>query len=774
MESQSPPTSFSLRPPSTRSLSATSSIQSRNLFYHRDTPPSPAMAQQHVRRKPVPTPLAHQPSVGGFVIPDSDFGTHQLGLGLPSNHPFANPSPAMSRSASHNPSEGSGNDVESHASHPQSVKNGSHGRFAPVPPHRVSSRSSGPAPSVTPKLDATSSATSPVEFPSTPESFLYTPAATTGDNYGPSPPPSIPSSAAHTPGGTLEHQPSVKSFWGVDKAGLEGIDDKLNELQMNNGPYPVDHAAMIRAVKPERPLPAVPPTSTAEGHRRSASSTSASASDNITTPTTVSHVSHPSYGSSEYARRAMYQAARTSSSSAAPSSDSLLAKKQEKKERKEKERIAKKYNKDKRRNPLLFEGETEADVAFSVDRLVTRPRIDEAAKCFVRDQEGNAVPFSSFLPSAPGQKTVIFFIRSFWCGQCQDYTLASISILSKQELDRAGVRVVIIGHGNWKVLKAYRELFNCPFDIYVDGPRRLYRLMGLTKGINYLNPWGHFWKNRAEYNQRPVPTQVLHGLSNVATKMPKEALMQPGSLSQLGGEFIFAYGHVNEMAHRMTNASNHMEAPEVLRLAGVAHPTIKELADIELGDSQKNELERLRREMERWKEERALELERIRMRKAARRQKRSSSPSSPTSPTTPTSVDLDVSDDDSEDDSDYDLAEGEGTEGSTFSLTLADVLNAEPGQFSQYHSQKPHAPDHASIEGGRQQPKRSGSTNTTDTRGTRGTSNKVPLGIDQEQGEVAGEGQEDWNDEVMRMEVQRAKERAVVGKLAGEKFVPKK
>ncbi|ODN75785.1 hypothetical protein L202_05792 [Cryptococcus amylolentus CBS 6039] len=706
-------------------------------------------ATQQVRRKPVPTPLAQPVNASGFVIPDSDFGSGnpQLGLGLPSNHPFANPSPIMSRSVSYNPSEGSGNEVESLSNHNPSLKSGSHGRFAPVPPHRVSSRSSVPAPSVTPKLDATSSATSPVEFPSTPESFTYA----DSDSYGPSAPPSLPSSTAQSPG--LEHQPSVKSFWGVDKAGLEGLDERLNELRINNAPYPVDHAAMIRAVKPERPLPAVPHLAS-DGHRRSVSSTSASGapSEHIVTPVTT--LSHASYGSSEYARRAMYQAAKSSS-------DSSLAKK-EKKERKEKERLAKKYNKDKRRNPLLMEGETEADITFSVDRLVTRARVEEAAKCFVRDEEGNAVPVSSLLPSAPGQKTVIFFIRSFWCGQCQDYTLASISILSKEALEKAGVRVVIVGHGNWKVLKAYRNLFNCPFDIYVDGPRRLYRLMGLTKGINYLNPWGHFWKNRAEYNQRPVPTQVLHGLSNVATKMPKEAVLQPGSLAQLGGEFIFSYGNTNDMAHRMTNASNHMEAPEVLRIAGVAHPTVKELADIELGESQRDELERLRMEMERWKEERALELERINMRKIARRQKRSSSPSSATSPTSPDSANTlratDFDESDSEDDSDYDNAE----EGSSFSLSLNDVLNAEPQDISgpQPKSNPSHYVATPEPEQGRPHTSRFGSASTQGT--------KAAVGLDQEQGEG------DWNKEVMRMEVQRAKERSAVGKLVGQKFAPKK
>jgi hypothetical protein len=41
-------------------------------------------------------------------------------------------------------------------------------------------------------------------------------------------------------------------------------------------------------------------------------------------------------------------------------------------------------------------------------------------------------------------KTVVFFIRNFWCGQCQDYTFASLSLLDPVAIRRAGVRVVVI------------------------------------------------------------------------------------------------------------------------------------------------------------------------------------------------------------------------------------------------------------------------------------------------------------------------------------------
>lgn len=78
----------------------------------------------------------------------------------------------------------------------------------------------------------------------------------------------------------------------------------------------------------------------------------------------------------------------------------------------------------------------------------------------------------------PQPKVVVFFIRTFYCGQCQDYTLASIAHIDPEALKRHNIRLVIISNGNWRHIKPYRELFKCPFPIYVDASRKLYRHMG--------------------------------------------------------------------------------------------------------------------------------------------------------------------------------------------------------------------------------------------------------------------------------------------------------
>lgn len=53
-----------------------------------------------------------------------------------------------------------------------------------------------------------------------------------------------------------------------------------------------------------------------------------------------------------------------------------------------------------------------------------------------------------------------------------------------------------------------------------------------------------------------------------------------------------------------------MEAPEVLRIAGCAHPTKSEIAEFRLAADQKEELERMEKEMQSWRQEREAEIER--------------------------------------------------------------------------------------------------------------------------------------------------------------------
>lgn len=167
------------------------------------------------------------------------------------------------------------------------------------------------------------------------------------------------------------------------------------------------------------------------------------------------------------------------------------------------------------------EGE-EDEEGFSVSRPPSKRKLWEAGTHFIRDEEGRLVYFGDLFPrwgedntkpppsqtkaqyivsgskasskrsadlesssdntqpisDLPTPKTVLFFIRNFWCGQCQDYMFASVMQLDPEALAKANIRVAVISTGSWKFIKKYRKLTKCPFPVYVDGAKRLYDLMG--------------------------------------------------------------------------------------------------------------------------------------------------------------------------------------------------------------------------------------------------------------------------------------------------------
>lgn len=221
------------------------------------------------------------------------------------------------------------------------------------------------------------------------------------------------------------------------------------------------------------------------------------------------------------------------------------------------------------RKSLLSPPEPEADEVFDVWRPPSQRRLWEAGNCSVRNEDGQLVPFSDLFPSwedakpnGPMPRTVLIFLRHFWCGPCQDYTLESISRLDTKILAANNIRVFVIGSGHWKLLKAYRALFNCPFPFFTDGPRRLFALLGMIKKCSML-PFKMPFKDseRASYNHRPLMKQAMSGFKNAFLHMP---LANPGNWTQLGGEFILAPGFKCEFAHRMTTMTSELTRKEVV------------------------------------------------------------------------------------------------------------------------------------------------------------------------------------------------------------------
>lgn len=158
--------------------------------------------------------------------------------------------------------------------------------------------------------------------------------------------------------------------------------------------------------------------------------------------------------------------------------------------------------------------------------------LEQAMKADVVDGFGKVVKFEDLID--PDFKTLVIFIRHFRSGYSQRYikrlsmiangekqlnkyddhslrgtaSTASVrsefqSTMSAEEHSQAnwiranGVKVVVIGNGNYQLIESYRAILNCPFPIYTDlsKEQKVYKLLGMKKikEINLRKPVENYY-----------------------------------------------------------------------------------------------------------------------------------------------------------------------------------------------------------------------------------------------------------------------------------------
>jgi AhpC/TSA antioxidant enzyme len=197
--------------------------------------------------------------------------------------------------------------------------------------------------------------------------------------------------------------------------------------------------------------------------------------------------------------------------------------------------------------------------------------------------------------------TVVCFIRHFYCPLCSDYMISLVATANPDALRDANIDLVIISDGSPKMIAAYRKIFKCPFPIYTDPTRNLYRALGMTLRTLDAGPA----EEAGDY--------ITHGPLGWMRMVLKNAVRMPlanaGDIKQLGGEFLLGPGPVCHYAHRMHTTKSHVPVRELLERAGVdMNPIPREIRHFV--DT---------REEERWMRERERKIKEIRDARLARR-----------------------------------------------------------------------------------------------------------------------------------------------------------
>lgn len=143
-----------------------------------------------------------------------------------------------------------------------------------------------------------------------------------------------------------------------------------------------------------------------------------------------------------------------------------------------------------------------APAGFSASTPPTSAEMRKADTLAVLDENGKKVNFRELYAISPagegeGARTVVLVIRQFYCGLCREFSTFSlcsvvesvfvedfisylITKITPSALLAANARLVIIGCGSYELIKPYKELLNCPFEIYTDPTKELYTALGMT------------------------------------------------------------------------------------------------------------------------------------------------------------------------------------------------------------------------------------------------------------------------------------------------------
>ncbi|EIM83215.1 uncharacterized protein STEHIDRAFT_148818 [Stereum hirsutum FP-91666 SS1] len=198
----------------------------------------------------------------------------------------------------------------------------------------------------------------------------------------------------------------------------------------------------------------------------------------------------------------------------------------------------------------------------SPTELPTPQTLQEIAKVEVWDEDGNKVPFGSIYGE---EKAVVVFIRHFFCGLCQQYT-SQLAAVKSEALQAANTKIVVVGCGEWKLMKDYKENTGFKGSIYADPDRALYRALDMKENMKGT-PAG---EKKRGYLQDSIVQNVV-GAFKRGFKHPLNIGKQ-GNVSQNGGEFVFGPGDTCSFASRMQHTEDHVEIADLMKEAGVVFP----------------------------------------------------------------------------------------------------------------------------------------------------------------------------------------------------------
>ncbi|TKA73065.1 hypothetical protein B0A55_09501 [Friedmanniomyces simplex] len=186
--------------------------------------------------------------------------------------------------------------------------------------------------------------------------------------------------------------------------------------------------------------------------------------------------------------------------------------------------------------------------------------------------DGSARPFGSLYDPAYAlhPRQLVLFVRHFYCGACQAYLAALARGITKDDYFAIPIptSIIVIGCGQPDLIKHYKKFTACPFPIFADPSRLLFKKLGMVLSANLS-------RVRPEYMKDISAPAWLAGQVTTIRKsladpegIRKRDVWRGGNPMQIGGEFLFEDGEV-VWCHRMRGYRGHAEVRVLRGLLGL-------------------------------------------------------------------------------------------------------------------------------------------------------------------------------------------------------------
>ncbi|XP_053726940.1 peroxiredoxin-like 2C isoform X2 [Synchiropus splendidus] len=187
--------------------------------------------------------------------------------------------------------------------------------------------------------------------------------------------------------------------------------------------------------------------------------------------------------------------------------------------------------------------------------------LQDVDDCFIYDRHGTSVAFKKLYEN---RKSIIIFLRSFLCYTCKEY-VDDLSKIPRDVLEEAGVTLVLIGQSAYHHIEPFSSLTGCPYEIFVDPERCIYRKLGMKTEEEFT---------MSAHTSPHVKSGIFLGqMKSIWRAMTSPAFDFQGDLHQQGGAIIAGPGSKVHFCHISMNRLDHMPIDWLLQLAGV-HETV--------------------------------------------------------------------------------------------------------------------------------------------------------------------------------------------------------